>query len=70
MGSLWGSKNGDKEERPLTREGEPSTRQEEAPPRSSVEADERTHLLPPNENGYLSPDDPAVRTHCPSLLHC
>lgn len=59
MGSLWGSKNGNQEERPLTREGEQSTRQEERP-RSSNEANERTRLLPPNENGYLSPDDPAV----------
>lgn len=67
MGSLWGSKNDDEEERPLTRDGEPSTRQQSHPPRQSIEADERTRLLPPNQDGYLSPDDPAVSLHPPYI---
>lgn len=57
MGSLWGSKNNDEEEHPLSRDAEPSFRQEAAPPH---EADERTRLLQQNRDGYLSPDDPAV----------
>lgn len=60
MGSLWGSKNNDEEERPLSRDAEPSFRQEAAPPH---EADERTRLLQQNRDGYLSPDDPAVSIH-------
>ncbi|KAL9110019.1 MAG: hypothetical protein Q9227_005358 [Pyrenula ochraceoflavens] len=60
MPSLWGSKKGNEEEdgnepQPEQHRGqhsrEPSSRQ--------AEPDERTRLLPRNE-GYLSPDDPAV----------
>lgn len=67
MGSLWATKNDDDEEPPLTRDGEPSTRQQ-APPRPSTEADERTRLLPPHQDGYLSPDDPAVCIHTLSIF--
>lgn len=63
MASLWGSKNADEDERPSTRDGESSS---QAPPaRSSHEADERTRLLPPSQDGYLSPDDPAVYIFIP-----
>ncbi|TVY44365.1 Uncharacterized protein LSUB1_G000693 [Lachnellula subtilissima] len=56
MVSLWGKK-GDDEETPQN--GESSDHSPEAP--RSSEANERTHLLPPqNHDGYLSPDDPAV----------
>ncbi|TVY71280.1 Uncharacterized protein LSUE1_G005966 [Lachnellula suecica] len=54
MVSLWGKKDDDAEDRPQN--GESS----ETEPRAS-EANERTHLLPPqNHDAYLSPDDPAV----------
>ncbi|TVY14623.1 Uncharacterized protein LARI1_G006160 [Lachnellula arida] len=54
MVSLWG-KNGDDAE---NQNGDSSDHTPE--PRTS-EANERTHLLPPqNNDGYLSPDDPAV----------
>lgn len=73
MVSLWGSKkDGDDPEADVNGNGvgaESST--EPQPPRQSVEATERTRLLPPPPHeGYLSPDDPAVRTQFPSLLHC
>lgn len=59
MSSLWGTRNdnNDEEERSFTRDGESSSRREAAP---LHEPDERTHLLPPNRDGFLSPDDPAV----------
>ncbi|KUJ23991.1 uncharacterized protein LY89DRAFT_692826 [Mollisia scopiformis] len=62
MVSLWGSKkDGDDPESEAQQNGdgaEPSS--EPAPARHSVEANERTRLLPPPHEGYLSPDDPAV----------
>ena len=65
MGSLWGSKKDDDREDTSVRpqNGESS---EHAEPRAS-EANERTRLLPPPSQGYLSPDDPAVST---SSLSC
>lgn len=57
MVSLWGSKTSDS-----NAAGEPHPEGDgEAPARTS-EADERTRLLPPpaRQDGFLSPDDPAV----------
>ena len=62
MSSLWGSKkdgndethqNGDQEEAESSR---PATGRQ--PDRR--DPDERTRLLPPRNDGYLDPDDPAV----------
>lgn len=57
MVSLWGSKKDDDNAVDESRGDVPG----EAPPRH-VEADERTRLLPPpaRQDGFLSPDDPAV----------
>ncbi|KAI9640802.1 hypothetical protein NHQ30_010642 [Ciborinia camelliae] len=72
MVSLWGSKkNGDHNEAPgsvhsraHSQNGDSSEHvaSEQTPPqpRYSHEADERTRLIPPSHNGFLSPDDPAV----------
>lgn len=60
MVSLWGSKKDDDPEDTSVRpqHGESS---EHAEPRT-FEANERTRLLPPPSQGYLSPSDPAVST--------
>jgi hypothetical protein len=57
MVTLWGSKKNDDDAADEPR----SEAYGEAPPRNS-EADERTRLLPPQarQDGFLSPDDPAV----------
>jgi len=57
MVSLWGSKKDDGNAVDESR----SDVQGEAPPHHSA-ADERTRLLPPpsRQDGFLSPDDPAV----------
>ncbi|KAL9101066.1 MAG: hypothetical protein Q9163_003640 [Psora crenata] len=57
MVSLWGSKNG--EDRP---EGGAEERSREQSRREAGgrEPDERSRLLPPRNDGYLDPDDPAV----------
>lgn len=63
MVSLWGSKDdgGDREDGDTTpTDGEAS--REHAPRRSGGrDPDERTRLLPPRNDGFLDPDDPAVR---------
>ncbi|TVY49337.1 Uncharacterized protein LOCC1_G000716 [Lachnellula occidentalis] len=57
MVSLWAKKGDDAET--SSQNGESSDHSGERPRTS--EANERTHLLPPqNRDGYLSPDDPAV----------
>ena len=60
MVSLWGSKNG--EEHAEGGQGEHDGQESRQPQRHSggPEPDERTHLLPPRNDGYLDPDDPAV----------
>jgi hypothetical protein len=57
MVSLWGTKKDDGNAVDESR----SDVQGEAPPRHS-ETNERTRLLPPpsRQDGFLSPDDPAV----------
>jgi len=58
MVSLWGSKKDDDPEGAAPQNGESS--EHFVQPRIS-EANERTRLLPPpSQEGYLSPDDPAV----------
>ncbi len=63
MVSLWGSKNDEEVEH---ENGEaPATDGEESTQRNPRHAggrdpDERTRLLPPRNDGYLDPDDPAV----------
>ena len=59
MVSMWGSKKDDDAEQEPSHDGESSQHGQQAP-RHSEEANERTQLLPPNREGYLSPDDPAV----------
>ena len=75
MVSLWGNKKGDEESDGASRPSRPaSSRGGSRPPppsqqeyeRREAEADERTRLLPrqprpPHSDGYLDPDDPAVR---------
>ena len=60
MVSLWGSKNG--EERDEGDEAEQSGDDSNQQPRRSAgrEPDERSRLLPPRNDGFLDPDDPAV----------
>ncbi|KAI4116003.1 MAG: hypothetical protein LQ345_003504 [Seirophora villosa] len=57
MVSLWGSKNGNDQQHGDDSANEDNSRQ---PSRQGREADERTRLLPPRNDGYLDPDDPAV----------
>lgn len=58
MVSLWGSKNGDDQHTDGdSANDEDNSRQQ---PRQSRDADERTRLLPPRNDGYLDPDDPAA----------
>ncbi len=60
MVSLWGSKNG--EERDHGDDAEDDGGDGGHQPRHSGgrEPDERTRLLPPRNDGFLDPDDPAV----------
>ncbi|KAL8970000.1 MAG: hypothetical protein Q9183_001720 [Haloplaca sp. 2 TL-2023] len=58
MVSLWGTKNG--EEQQHDADGDRDDSNSRQPSRHSREADERTRLLPPRNDGYLDPDDPAV----------
>ena len=60
MVSLWGSKNG--EDRDEGDEAEQNDEHSNQQPRRSGgrEPDERTRLLPPRNDGFLDPDDPAV----------
>ena len=62
MVSLWGSKKGDEHEN--DEEGEQPSNDERPTGRQSTtsEPDERTRLLPPRNDGYLDPGDPAVRS--------
>ncbi|KAI4277901.1 MAG: hypothetical protein LQ337_001447 [Flavoplaca oasis] len=58
MVSLWGSKDGDEQHTDGGSTNEEDNNQQQ--PRQSREANERTRLLPPRNDGYLDPDDPAV----------
>lgn len=61
MVSLWGSKDGDEQHTDGGSTNEEDNNQQQ--PRQSREANERTRLLPPRNDGYLDPDDPAVSSH-------
>ncbi|KAL9604842.1 MAG: hypothetical protein Q9219_000290 [cf. Caloplaca sp. 3 TL-2023] len=57
MVSLWGSKNGEERQHEDHDANDEENRQHS---RHNRDADERTRLLPPRNDGYLDPDDPAV----------
>ncbi|KAH8657651.1 hypothetical protein BGZ60DRAFT_383341 [Tricladium varicosporioides] len=59
MVSLWGKKDDDESNGRTTPQNGASSGSNNLP-RRSVGADERSRLLPPPHEGYLSPDDPAV----------
>ncbi len=63
MVSLWGSKNGgedNNDDGAASTDGENSRQPSRGGERRSHEANERTRLLPPRNDGFLDPDDPAV----------
>lgn len=69
MVSLWGSKQNGEEGEDDSNPNRPGSSSDGERPRPAThtrhqpEPDERTRLLPPpGHGGYLSPDDPAVRT--------
>ncbi len=64
MVSLWGSKNGG-DDQPRDGDATPPVNDEESRHSSQIrrEPDERSRLLPPpRREGFLDPDDPAVRS--------
>ena len=63
--AIWGNKNADDDGQEI-RNGDSSSHV--AQPRPST-ADERTRLLQPPAEGYLSPDDPAVSNSMPMNGH-
>lgn len=70
--ALWGTKNDDDPEGTTASQNGDSSSHVVVP---RAEADERTRLLPPPSQGYLSPDDPAVSALSSQLgnmqkLHC
>ena len=58
MVSLWGSKNG--EEQQHENDDAPNDDNNRQPSHHGREPDERTRLIPPRNDGFLDPDDPAV----------
>ncbi|KAL8950753.1 MAG: hypothetical protein Q9222_003227 [Ikaeria aurantiellina] len=58
MVSLWGSKNGDEQQQNEADDVDNESNRQ--PSRHGRDPDERTRLLPPRNDGYLDPDDPAV----------
>jgi hypothetical protein len=60
MFSFWVSKKDENEQRTVDAPAQNAESSDHAQTRISVEADERTRLLPSLPHGYLSPDDPAV----------
>ncbi len=60
MVSLWGSKKDENPEADGQNGGQNGESSDPASQPRPSEADERTRLLPPPREGYLSPDDPAV----------
>ena len=62
MVSLWGSKNGEEHDEGHDAEHNGDDNNNQQSRRSGGrEPDERTRLLPPRNDGFLDPDDPAVR---------
>lgn len=65
MVSLWGSKNGEERSEAEGETGDEASEDRQPSRRSGgPDPDERTRLLPPRNDGFLDPDDPAVRTVC------
>ena len=65
MVSLWGSKNGEDQNEGDGRassDGDNSRQASRHGDGGARQPDERTRLLPPRNDGYLHPDDPAVST--------
>lgn len=62
MVSLWGSKNDgeDREDGDATPTNGEESRQHSHRQSGGRDPDERTRLLPPHNDGFLDPDDPAV----------
>lgn len=74
MVSLWGSKNGSEEhadgDGDASADGENSRQPSRRGDRRGRDPDERTRLLPSGNDGYLDPDDPAVRVPVSSRSCC
>ena len=60
MVSLWGSKNGDERSHGDDAENDGGDSGHQPRHSGGREPDERTRLLPPRNDGFLDPDDPAV----------
>lgn len=70
MVSLWGTKNGEDQndgDGRASSDGDNSRQASRHGDGGGRHPDERTRLLPPRNDGYLDPDDPAVST---SVVHC
>jgi len=63
MVSLWGSKNGEERNDGDETEQDGGDSRQQTRHSGGPEPDERTRLLPPRNDGFLDPDDPAVRAH-------
>lgn len=63
MVSLWGSKKDEEDETPQNGDHDEAegSRPTSGRQPDRRDPDERTRLLPPRNDGYLDPDDPAVR---------
>ncbi len=66
MVSLWGSKNGEEHDEGDEAEQNGDDSNQQTRRSGGREPDERTRLLPPRNDGFLDPDDPAV---CLAKLH-
>ena len=60
MVSLWGPKNGEERAEGDDTEHHGGDDREHTRHSGGPEPDERTRLLPPRNDGFLDPDDPAV----------
>ena len=61
MVSLWGTKNGEERNEGDGSEHDGGEDRHQPHHSGGREPDERTRLLPPRNDGYLDPDDPAVK---------
>ena len=60
MVSMWGSKNGEERTEGDDTEHDGGDSRQHVRHSGGSEPDERTRLLPPRNDGFLDPDDPAV----------
>ena len=65
MVSLWGSKNGEEHDEADDAEQNGDESNQQTRRSGGRQPDERTRLLPPRNDGFLDPDDPAV---CPAEM--